>query len=64
MSDQTPSTQDEAARLAGWNPADGPAPNEHSMPPEIDPELGNNGIPPTDAPLVDGEDVRQEGGAS
>lgn len=35
----------EAARLAGWNPDDGPAPNEHSLPPEEDPDLGNNGVP-------------------
>jgi hypothetical protein len=57
MSD--PSTQDEAARLAGWNPEDGPAPNEHTLPPEDDPDLGNNGIPPTDAPLVSGTDLRE-----
>jgi hypothetical protein len=58
MSDQ--STQDEAARLAGWNPADGPAPHEHAMPPEIDPALDNNGIPPTDAELVDGVNLREQ----
>lgn len=37
---------------AGWNPDDGPPPYEHAAPPPIDPELGNNGIPPTDAPRV------------
>lgn len=36
---------DERARLAGWDPADGPSPYEHSAPPEVDPALGNNGIP-------------------
>lgn len=58
MSDQS-STQEEAARLAGWDPAAGPAPFEHSLPPEDDPALGNNGIPPTDAELVDGVDLRE-----
>lgn len=43
----------EAARLAGWNPADGDPPYEHAAPPDIDPELGNNGIPYTDAPPID-----------
>lgn len=35
----------EAARLAGWNPEDGPPPNEHTLPPVTDPELGHNGVP-------------------
>jgi hypothetical protein len=43
---------DEAARLAGWDPADGPAPFEHTLPPEDDPDLGHNGIPPTDAEQI------------
>lgn len=42
----------EAARLAGWNPEDGPPPFEHRLPPEDDPTLGNNGIPPTAAPRI------------
>lgn len=44
--------QREAARLAGWNPADGPAPRKHRLPPPIDPALGTNGIPPTDAERI------------
>lgn len=39
----------EAARLAGWNPDDGPPPEEHHLPPPVDPALGHNGIPDTDA---------------
>lgn len=35
---------DYAAFLAGWNPADGPCPNTHSLPPAIDPGLGHNGV--------------------
>lgn len=35
----------EAARLAGWNPADGFPPHAHTMPPPIDPALGTNGVP-------------------
>lgn len=50
-SEPTPDEQ-EAARLAGWNTADGPAPYAHALPPENDPNLGNNGIPPTDSPRV------------
>lgn len=42
----------EAARLAGWNPADGDPPNKHAAPPPIDPALGNNGIAPTDAEQI------------
>lgn len=42
----------EAARLAGWNPEDGPPPNEHALPPSDDPALGNNGIAPTDAERI------------
>jgi len=42
----------EAARLAGWNWADGPPPFTHTLPPPDDPLLGNNGIPPTDAPSI------------
>jgi hypothetical protein len=41
-----------AARLAGWDPADGPAPYEHAEPPADDPALGHNGIPPTGADQV------------
>lgn len=37
-------TDDERARLAGWD-GEGAAPYVHSAPPEIDPQLGNNGIP-------------------
>jgi hypothetical protein len=35
----------EAARRAGWDPDDGPAPHEHALPPPIDPALGHNGVP-------------------
>lgn len=42
----------EAARRAGWNPDDGDPPFVHGLPPEVDPELGHNGIPPTSAPRV------------
>lgn len=45
----------EAARLAGWNPADGDPPHAHAMPPAIDPELGHNGVP---APVPGDEDYR------
>ncbi|HET7329150.1 MAG TPA: hypothetical protein VFJ14_17905 [Nocardioidaceae bacterium] len=41
-----------AAYLAGWNPTDGKAPNAHTLPPPVDPALGNNGIPPTGAEQV------------
>jgi hypothetical protein len=34
----------EAARLAGWNPTDGPPPFQHASPPPIDPALGTNGV--------------------
>lgn len=40
---------DDAARRAGWNPADGRPPYRHTMPPPVDPDLGHNGIAPTDA---------------
>lgn len=42
----------EAARRAGWNPADGDPPFKHAMPPADDPELGHNGIPPTKAKRI------------
>lgn len=44
--------QKDAARLAGWDPKDGNPPYEHGTPPEIDPDLGHNGIAPTEAPRV------------
>lgn len=50
--DLTPEQKAEAARLAGWNAADGDPPNEHTLPPDIDPELGHNGIAPTDAERI------------
>jgi len=34
----------EAARLAGWTEPQ-PPPETHTMPPAIDPALGNNGVP-------------------
>lgn len=38
------------AWLAGWTPEIGAVPPyDHGTPPEDDPALGNNGIPPTDA---------------
>lgn len=43
----TPATSEEverAARLAGWTPEMGPMPTGHGLPPEDDPELGNNGV--------------------
>lgn len=49
---QTPEDQLEAARLAGWNTADGPPPHVHRLPPPIDPALGNNGIHPTAAERI------------
>lgn len=33
-----------AALLAGWDGI-GPVPQGHSLPPEIDPALGHNGVP-------------------
>lgn len=45
-------SEEKAAELAGWNLKDGPAPFEHDLPPEIDPDLGNNGIPPTTAERI------------
>lgn len=42
----------EAARLAGWDPAAGPAPFTHRLPPPVDEALGNNGIPPTTAERI------------
>lgn len=42
----------EAARRAGWNPADGDPPFKHGTPPEHDEELGHNGIAPTDAERI------------
>lgn len=47
-----PDEEMEAARLAGWNPADGDPPETHAAPPPVDPELGHNGIAPTDAPQI------------
>lgn len=38
-----------AAVLAGWNPDDGDPPYTHTLPPAVDPNLGHNGIEPTDA---------------
>jgi peptidoglycan hydrolase-like protein with peptidoglycan-binding domain len=35
----------EGARRAGWNPADGPAPFTHPLPPADDPALRHNGVP-------------------
>ena len=42
----------EAAWRAGWDIDAGPPPDRHTLPPADDPELGNNGIPPTDAERV------------
>jgi len=39
-----PEPNTDAARLAGWDPADGPPPFEHAIPPGVDPELGHNGV--------------------
>jgi len=50
----------EAARLAGWDPADGPAPYSHGLPPAVDPNLGNNGVP---APQPGDPDAPQGAGA-
>lgn len=47
-----PVSEEEAARLAGWNPDDGEPPYQHTPPPEDDEALGNNGVPPTDAPRI------------
>lgn len=33
-----------AAKLAGWD-GNGPVPDVHGLPPEIDQELGHNGVP-------------------
>lgn len=55
MTDQDqPLTDDEreAARLAGWDFTQGDPPADHTLPPAIDPDLGHNGIPPTDAEQV------------
>lgn len=46
--DPTPE-QLEAAKRAGWNPADGEPPvgwDGHTLPPEVDDELGHNGVAP------------------
>lgn len=47
--DEPTPEQIEAARLAGWNPDHGEPPvgwEGHTLPPDEDPDLGNNGVPP------------------
>jgi hypothetical protein len=47
-----PDEQAAAAAAAGWNFADGDPPFPHGKAPPVDPELGTNGIPPTDAEQI------------
>jgi hypothetical protein len=57
--DQPTAEQIENARKAGWDPDLGPPPggwDVHGTPPPDDPELGNNGIAPTDAAPLFNED--------
>jgi hypothetical protein len=59
MANEPTPQQIENARRAGWNPDDGEPPygwDAHGTPPEVDPDLGHNGVP---APHPDDDDFDQ-----